>query len=487
MNKSVVITAILMLTLGLALGYFFSKPSMKQTSEVANEKKPLFYRSSMNPTVTSPVPAKDAMGMDYVPVYKDEDEPMGNPGAISIDPAMVQSIGVRTAKAELKSFSRSVKAVGRVDFNEQKIGRLHPKVEGWIEDIFVDRTGERVETNQQLLSVYSPKLVSTQQEYLLALANLNILNKSPIAEIREGARSLATSARERLVLMDVPEHQIQELEVSKKVKKALHIHSPVAGTVVRIGAREGQYVSPKTELFFIVDLSDVWVYADVYDYELPWIAEKDEVTMTLASVPGKIFKGSVEYIYPYAEQKTRTTKVRMVFDNPELLLRPDMFADIVIASDRQEHAVVIPTEAIVRSGASPQVYIQRAEGKFEPRTVSLGIEANGQIAILDGLEAGEEVVTSAQFLVDSESKLKEATNKMLEIINSKRDKDSDGNGTAPETMEMPKQDQTETSDATHEVMKMPAQNQSDHTDMSNDKMELDKIDESNQEGMNHDD
>jgi Cu(I)/Ag(I) efflux system membrane fusion protein len=257
--------------------------------------------------------------------------------------------------------------------------------------------------------------------------------------------------------------------------------------VVRIGAREGQYVSPKTELFFIVDLSDVWVYADVYDYELPWIAEKDEVAMTLASVPGKIFKGSVEYIYPYAEQKTRTTKVRMVFDNPELLLRPDMFADIVIASDRQEHAIVIPTEAVVRSGASPQVYIQRAEGKFEPRTVSLGIEANGQIAILEGLEAGEEVVTSAQFLVDSESKLKEATNKMLEIINSKRDKDSDGSGTTPKTMEMPKQDQTETSDTTHEAMKIPTQNQPDHTDMSNGKMELDEIDESNQEGMNHDD
>jgi len=450
MNKSVVITAIVMLTLGLALGHFFNQPSMQQTSEVASEKKPLFYRSPMNPTVTSPAPATDAMGMDYVPVFKDEDEPTGNPGAISIDPAMVQSIGVRTAKAELKSFSRSVKAVGRVDFNEQKIGRLHPKVEGWIDGIFMDRTGERVEKNQQLLSLYSPKLVSTQQEYLLALSNLKILNKSPIPEIREGARTLATSARERLVLMDVAEHQIKELEESGKIRESLHIHSPFAGTIVRIGSREGQYVSPKTELYFIVDLSDVWVYADVYDYELPWIAERDEVTMTLASVPGRIFKGSVEYIYPYAEQKTRTTRVRMVFDNPELLLRPDMFADIVIASDRQEHAVVIPTEAIVRSGASPQVYIQRAAGKFEPRTVSLGIEANGQIAILEGLEPGEEVVTSAQFLVDSESKLKEATNKMLEIINLKRDKDSDSSGTSAVEMEMPKQDQTNHRGAAHE-------------------------------------
>ena len=416
MNKSVVITAIITLIVGVAIGYALKEPALDSTLQAESDNKPLYYRDPMNPGITSPVPAKDSMGMDYVPVFAEGNEPVGNPGTVSIDPQTVQNIGVRTTHAELKTFSRSVKAVGRVDFNEQKIGRLHPKVEGWIEDIYVDRTGEQVEANQQLLSIYSPKLVSTQQEYLLALKNMQVLSKSPIADIREGARALASSARERLVLLDVPEHQIQELEKSQEIRKDLHIHSPVTGTVVRIGAREGQYVSPKTELYFIVDLKDVWVYADVYDYELPWIALDDAVTMTLASVPGKIFKGNVDYIYPYAEQTTRTTRVRMVFDNPDLLLRPDMFADIVIASQRQERAIVIPTEAIVRSGASPQVYIQREPGKFEPRVVSLGIEADGEISILEGLEAGEEVVTSAQFLVDSESKLKEATNKMLESM-----------------------------------------------------------------------
>lgn len=484
MNKSVVITAVIMLTLGLGLGYVFSPSSQQPTERAEVEKKPLFYRSPMNPSVTSPVPAKDSMGMDYVPVFKEEDEPTGNPGTVSIDPTTAQSMGVRTKISEIKTFSRSVKAVGRVDFNEQKIGRLHPKVEGWIEDIFLDRTGAPVDANQKLLSVYSPKLVSTQQEYLLALTNLRILNKSPVEEIREGARTLATSARERLVLMDVPEHQIKELEENRTIKKSLHIHSPMAGTVVRIGARQGQYVSPKTELYFIVDLSDVWVYADVYDYELPWIANDDEVTMTLASVPGKVFKGSVQYIYPYAEKSTRTTKVRMVFDNPDLLLRPDMFADVVIASDRQERAVVIPTEAIVRSGASPQVYIQRAPGKFEPRSVSLGIEANGEVAILEGLEAGEEVVISAQFLVDSESKLKEATNKMLEMINKPS---IDHTKMSQEPANKTPDDHTDHSGMSHDEMKVPPPEQSDNSMMSLDETEKAVKESGNHEGMKHND
>ena len=229
------------------------------------------------------------------------------------------------------------------------------------------------------------------------------------------------SSRERLILLDVAEHQIRELERTRKIKKELHIHTPVSGSVIRIGARQGQHVTPNTELYMIVDLNEVWVYADVYEYEVPWINVGDEVEMTLQSAPGKTFTGTLSYIYPYAEAKTRTTKVRLVFDNHDLLLRPDMFADVLIRSDTREDAIVIPVEAVIRSGNNTQVFVVREPGKFEPRPVTLGIESDGLVAVLEGIHAGEEVVTSAQFLVDSESKLGEATAKMMEALKAKKE------------------------------------------------------------------
>lgn len=420
MNKSIVITAGLMLALGLGLGYWMSTTlsqnpgsQMGEMAQMATDEEPLFYRNAMNPSVTSPVPTKDSMGMDYVPVYADGASSGGVMGTVAIDPVVVQNIGVRTARVNRTSLSRTVRAVGRVDFNEESMARLHPKVEGWIDEMLVDRTGDLVEEGDALLAIYSPQLVSTQQEYLLALNNLAALEKSAFDEIRRGARDLITSSRERLRLLDVPEHQILELEESREVTDIVHIHAPVSGTVINIGSRQGQYVTPVTELYMVVDLSQVWVYADVYEYELPWVKVGDEVEMTLASVPGRTFTGSLEYIYPYAEANTRTTQVRMVFENPELLLRPDMFADILIRADRQDDAIVIPAEAVVRSGGETQVFVVSSPGKFEPRLVDLGIESNGQVIVLEGLEEDEEVVTSAQFLIDSESKLREATAKMM--------------------------------------------------------------------------
>jgi len=270
--------------------------------------------------------------------------------------------------------------------------------------------------------------VSTQQEYLLALNSLKSLKDSPFEDVARGAKEMVASARERLQLLDVPEHQIVELEKSRKIKKQLHIHTPVKGTVTRIGSRQGQYVTPKTELYMVVDLSQVWVYADVYEYELPWIKVGDEVEMSLASVPGKIFSGRLGYIYPYAEAKTRTTKVRVIFDNPDQLLRPDMFAEVTIHSDVNKNSIVIPAQAVIRSGARSQVFVVTEPGKFEPRLVTLGIESSGKVAVLSGLTEGEEVVTSAQFMVDSESKLREATEKMMQQLQNKNSADSKMSG-----------------------------------------------------------
>lgn len=428
MSKYIVI-AIILLGLGAGLGYMAAMKlgpekidSMQAMGEITPElSEPLFYRSPMDPSITSPVPAKDAMGMDYVPVYADTGSSKKDPsGTVRIDLVMVQNIGVRTAVARRTSLSRSIRAVGRVDYNEERMARLHPKTEGWIEKLFVDKTGELVKSGTLLLGIYSPQLVTSQQEYLLALNNLKTLENSTDEDVRIGARNLVKSSLERLRLLDVPPHQIRALEKDRKVKKILHIHSPFAGVVTNIGARQGQYVTPKTELYMIADLSKIWVYANIYEYELPWVSLGDQVEMTLVAIPGKIFKGQVSYIYPYAEAKTRTIKVRLLFDNPKLLLKPEMFADVTIAAETQEHVVVIPSEAIVRSGKTEQVFVVSSPGKFEPRQVTLGMESNGNIIILSGLKEGETVVTSAQFLIDSESKLREATAKMMESLNQKK-------------------------------------------------------------------
>ena len=402
-------------------------PVYAENAQPKQEPRVLFYRNPMNPDITSPVPAQDEMGMDYIPVYAEDTDATGNAiaGTVKIDPVTVQNIGVRTAVAERQSLSRHIRSVGRVDFDEERLSRLHPKTEGWIQELYIDKTGEHITKDTILLSIYSPQLVTSQQEYLLALNNLDVLKESPYKEIRDGAETLVNSARERLDLLDVPQHQIRELERSRKVKKALHIHSPFDGVVMHIGAREGQYVTPSTELYKIADLSRVWVFADVYENEVSWIQVGDPVDMRITAIPGKIFTGRVGYIYPYAEAKTRTIKVRLEFDNPDRLLKPDMFADVTIHAQRKVDAIVVPAEAVVRSGEREQIFVVREPGKFEPRDVKLGVSAKGLVQVLDGVSAGEKVVTSSQFLIDSESKLREATAKMLETLSTDQGGDGD--------------------------------------------------------------
>ncbi len=382
------------------------------------KKKILFYRNAMNPAVTSPVAAKDSMGMDYIPVYAEGDGGSNSDpsGTVKIDPVTVQDIGVRTKLAERRTLSHQIRAVGRVDYDEERLSRLHPKVEGWIEKLYVDKTGEFVAKDTILLGLYSPQLVSSQQEYILALNNRKHLEKSTFKDIRDGADELLRSSRERLELLDVPEHQINELEKTRKIKKTLHIHSPFDGIVMKVGMREGQYVTPNTELYMLADLTKIWVYVDIYENELPWVKKGDTAKMKVAALPGRVFTGKVTYIYPYLESKTRTNRLRLEFNNKDLKLKPDMFANVTVMASRQVDAIVIPSEAIIRSGTDDQVFIVRAPGKFEPRKVILGVSSDGEVQILSGVKAGEEVVVSSQFLIDSESKLKEATEKMMEIL-----------------------------------------------------------------------
>lgn len=418
-SKSLGILIIAALVVAAAGGYWLgttkSTPDGDTGISTSGPRQPLFYRNPMNPEVTSPVPAKDAMGMDYIPVYAADDEGAGRAGTVQIDPVTVQNIGVRTAEAERRSIGRTIQTVGRVDYDEQRLVQLHPKTEGWVEKLYVDTTGSPVKKDAMLLSLYSPQLVSTQQEYVLALRNLETLRASPFEDVRRGAKELVETALERLRLLDVPDHQITDLTNTLEVKKQLHIHSPANGIVINIGAREGQYVTPPTELYAIADLSKVWVYVDIYEDELPWIRVGDQATIKVRAVPGQTFRGRLSYIYPYAESKTRTIKVRMEFDNADLLLKPNMFADVTIDASAIPDVIVVPSEAIIRSGAREQVFIRRAPGKFEPREVVLGVSSQGWTQIREGVAPGEEVVVSAQFLIDSESKLREAAAKMQEV------------------------------------------------------------------------
>jgi Cu(I)/Ag(I) efflux system membrane fusion protein len=419
MNKQTFFTAlgvsVAFVLVGVAGYWLGDRPAdAPAMTRVADARTPLFYRNPMKPEITSPIPAKDTMGMDYVPVYADADAEDSLAGTVRIDPVTMQSMGVRTAQAERRTLSRAIQTVGRIDYDEQRITQLHPKTDGWIEELFIDTTGEIIKENEMLLSIYSPQLVSTQQEYILALNNLETLSKSPYADVRHGAERLVSMALQRLELLDVPPHQIEELNATRQVKKQLHIHAPRKGVVISVGARDGQYVTPQTELYVIADLSRVWLYVDIYEEELPWVRVGDEAEMQIKALPGTSFKGQLTYIYPYAERQTRTIKARLEFPNDDWLLKPDMFADVTIHANPIPDRVAVPSEAIVRSGLREKLFVMRDPGKFEPRDVVVGVSSGGWTEVREGVEAGEHVVISAQFLIDSESKLREAVSKMQE-------------------------------------------------------------------------
>jgi len=412
---------LLTLTLGagFAAGYLFSAKQMTVNEQQANiessERQVLFWRNPMNPAITSSVFMQDDMGMDYLPVYTDGgSDNSESAGTVTIDPVTVQNIGVRTIEAKVETLSREINALGRIDFNEERLARLHPKTSGWIESMNVDETGAKVNHDSILLSVYSPDLVAAQREYLLAL---NTWEKSK----NSTSKSMLKSARERLELFDVPEHQIMELEKTRKIKKQLHIHSPFQGRVMNIGARDGQYVTPKDQLYLIADLSQIWVNVDVFEDQLSWVNVGDRAAMTVRAEPGRLYDGKVTFIHPVLNSKSRTARIRLEFDNSDLSLKPGMFANVVLYSNPQEKAVVVPSEAIIRSGSREQVFVVRAPGKFEPREVTIGVTASGLTQIRNGVKEGEQVVTSSQFLIDSESKLREATAKMMAAMSSDRE------------------------------------------------------------------
>jgi RND family efflux transporter MFP subunit len=379
------------------------------------ERKIKYWVSPMDPGYVRDKPGKAPCGMDLVPVYEEVGEGAGAPGAIAISPTTVQSMGVRTAKVEVRPLSRLTLTVGLVNFNERNLSTITTKVNGWIERLAVNATGDPVRKGQTLLSIYSPDLVSSQEEYLLAVRNLKAMKDSPVKEMAEGARRLAEASRRRLAYFDVSAAQIAALERTGQVKKHLTLFSPANGIVTKRMVTQGMYVQAGMPLMEVADLTTVWVDADIYQYELPWIKVGQPVTMTLDYLPGETFQGKIDYLYPYLKEATRTAKVRLRFANPGLKLKPEMFAQVKIESPVAHQAVVVPTSAVLDTGLKQHVFIALGGGRFEPREVKLGVygDDNNYREVISGLQGGEEVVTSAQFLLDSESRFREAVQMMM--------------------------------------------------------------------------
>ena len=391
---------------------------MKEQEQGKAGKKILYWRAPMDPTYIRNKPGKSPMGMDLVPVYEGEGTIGGGP-TIVIDPVTVQNIGVQKATVKKVRLSRIIRTVGHVDYNEETISRVNVKFSGWIERLYVDKTGQEVKKGQPMAEIYSPDLVTTQQEYLLAYRNLKKTKDSPFSDVASGGESLLESARKRLKYWDITDRQIKDLEERGTVNKTVMLYAPYSGIVIGKMAERGMRVTPGLDLYRIADLSTVWVIAHIYDYEVPWVKLGQDVVMDLPYIPGKMFHGKVNYVYPYLDQKVRDIKVRLVFKNPGMELKPEMYANVQLESKIGSDVTAIPNDAILRSGKRNLVFVDKGGGKFEPRDVVLGPEGqNGLVQVLAGVGEGETIVTSAQFLFDSESRLKEAIQKMLESRSS---------------------------------------------------------------------
>ncbi len=436
-----------LLVLLLAGGFLLGRITGSETATIAQQEAPatereiLYWQAPMDPTEIYNSPGKSKMGMDLVPVFKDESASESN-GTISIDPWIVQNMGVRTSHVQRMDFSRIIRTVGEVQYDEERLYLVNAKVSGWIEILYVNFVGDEVQEGDPLMEIYSPELVSTQQEYLLALKNYRSLAESSIPSIRADAEKLLASARKRLEYWDIPSSEIEHLAQSGEVKKTILLEAPATGIVVKRNAIEGAYIKAGMDLFEIADLRTVWVHASFYDNEVPWIAEGQSVKMELSYLPGKTYSGWVSYVYPYLREKARDVHVRLIFSNPDLDLKPGMYANVELQGKVVPDALLVPSEAVIRSGARAIVFVVRGEGRFEPREVLIGQEGgpgNRYVQVVAGLSGGEEVVTSAQFMLDSESRLQEAIQKMLhgqdplesQPVNEKEESTSDSISSAP--------------------------------------------------------
>ncbi len=381
-------------------------PIRKQAGDVpAVERKIKFYKSTMTPGETSSTPAKDSIGMDMVPVYEDAGG-AADSSAIAVDAATQQNMNLRTAEVQRGALRKTIRTLGAIDYNETALADVTTKFKGWIEKLNVDATGQLVHRGEPMFEIYSPELYNAQSEFLLALNSSSATNDPSAAFLRE-------SALNKLKYFDVPDAQIAELEKTRKLTKTLPFVAPMSGFVIEKNVVAGQMVDAGMKLYRLADLGIVWVIAQVYEQDLAYVRLGQEAIVKVASLPDREFRGRVTFIYPNVDEKTRTAKVRLEFENPGYFLKPGMFVSALIHAQLEDSVVLVPESAVLRSGARNTVFVALDGGKFAARDVTLGVEAeNALVQVTSGLSAGERVVTSGQFLLDSESQLREAIEKM---------------------------------------------------------------------------
>lgn len=376
-------------------------------------KKIKYWVAPMDPQFIRDEPGKSPMGMDLVPVYEEEGAEKEPSSTIRIDPVTVQNMGVRLGSVERRPIGKSIRAFGNITYDETRLYTVNTKFDGWIETLHVDFVGAEVVKGQPLFGIYSPELLAAQQEYLLAFRQYrNGSNGSKTS--RENAKRLLDAARTRLLYWDLSQELVKMLEDTGEIQKTLSVRSPAGGVVIKKDAYAGHFVKAGMHQYEIADLSTVWVDVDVYEYELPWVREGMSAEMELAYLPGQRFTGRVLFVYPYLNERTRTGKLRLAFDNPDGLLKPGMWANVYLKSLLDGDRLVIPQEAVIDSGMRKIVFVSLGKGRFAPREVVTGVEGdNYEVQVLDGLSEGERIVVSGQFLLDSESRLREAIQKML--------------------------------------------------------------------------
>jgi Cu(I)/Ag(I) efflux system membrane fusion protein len=378
------------------------------------ERTVAFWRSPMDARQTSPTPRKDEMGMDYLPVYQDElsgSAPVEGLAAVAIDPARQQLIGLRTVEATVGPISRSLRTSGRVAVDETRVHHLNVKFSGFAEHVHADFMGRAVKRGEPLFSIYSPELLAAQDELVLALNTRDALGAAK-GLIGDG-EDLVAAARRKLELWDVPEADIARIERTRKAERTLTIRSPAPGVVARKDVVPGMKVEAGGMPYEIWDLSEVWVLADVYETELSAVKVGGGASLSLKAFPGRGFHGHVAFIDPVLDPQTRTAKVRIAFPNPDGLLKPEMFGDVVLSTPPRQ-ALRIPADAVLDSGTRSVVFVAQGDGKFLPREVKLGTGDGEQVEVVQGLRPGDRVVTRANFLIDSESRLKASLQAMGE-------------------------------------------------------------------------
>jgi membrane fusion protein, copper/silver efflux system len=385
------------------------------------EKKVLFYRAPMDPKITSPVPKKDSMGMDYIPVYEEEAK-QGVSGVVSISPEKIQKIGVKSEEAKRRTIIRTIRTVGRVEHDEARVFNINTKVGGWIEKLYINRTDLTVNSGEKLLELYSPELVSTQEEYLLAIKVKERVKDSPSEDVKKNAESLVQAARQRLKYWDISDKQVKRLERKGQITRTMAILAPAHGIVTEKMVNEGQKIEAGEMLFKIIDHHQVWVYGEVYEYEMPFIKLGQTARIIPSYTPAEIYTATISHIYTHlgsirhegeiATEDARTAKIRFDLPNLRHKLKLGMYVNVELAVDVAKNAITVPASAMIDTGVRQVVIVDKGDGRFEPREVKVGAQGDGYYHIISGIKEGENVVTSANFLIDSESSFRAAVSGM---------------------------------------------------------------------------